>query len=191
MLIIKKSNFLKSRQKSVDLIRYGSIFIYPTDTLYGIGCDAHSPTLVNRIRQIKDSFGQPFSVIAPSKDWINDNLKCGKSSETWLKKLPGAYTLIMKLKNKRCVSQETLAGSDSLGVRIPDNWFSAIVAEAGIPIITTSVNVHGTKPVTCMKDIPESIKKLVDFAIDDGKIAGRPSTLVNLTKYPPEIIERK
>jgi len=191
MLMIPKSEFLQHRQKNIELIKYGAVFIYPTDTIYGIGCDARSPTSVNRIRQIKQSLDQPFSVIAPSKVWIKDSLECKKSCESWLDKLPGPYTLIMKLKNEYCVAKEVTAGKNSLGVRIPKNWFSDIVAEAGIPIVTTSVNVHGSKLMVSLLELPESIKKLVDFAIDDGIIAGKPSTIVNLTKSPPEIIERK
>ncbi|MBW2965363.1 threonylcarbamoyl-AMP synthase [Candidatus Woesearchaeota archaeon] len=191
MLVIKKKDFLKDRQKAAELITYSSVFVYPTDTIYGIGCDARSISLVRRIRDAKDSHGQPFSVIAPSKDWIKQNLKYKPEFDEWLDRLPGPYTLIMKIKNRECVSQETTAGKGTVGVRIPKNWFSDIVAEAGIPIITTSVNSHGQKPVTKIADIPESIKKHVDFAVDDGVIDGSPSTIVDLTKSPPEIIRRK
>jgi L-threonylcarbamoyladenylate synthase len=191
MLIIPKSDFLAHRQKSIDLITYGSVFIYPTDTIYGLGCDARSYALVRRVRQIKQSLDQPFSVIAPSKGWIKENLAYKKSFDNWLDRLPGPYTLIMKMKNEYCVAKEVTAGSNSLGVRIPKNWFSDIIAEANIPVVTTSVNVHGSKPMASLLELPESIKRLVDFAIDDGVIAGKPSTIVNLTKSPPEIIERK
>jgi L-threonylcarbamoyladenylate synthase len=142
------------------------------------------------IHEIKHSSGQPFSVIAPSKDWIKENLEYKEEFSEWLDKLPGPYTLIMKLKNKDCISEETTANRDTLGVRIPDNWFSDVVKEANIPIITTSVNVHGEKPITSVAEIPESIKSKIDFAIDDGVIKGNPSTIVNLTKSPPEIIKR-
>jgi L-threonylcarbamoyladenylate synthase len=190
MLIIPKSEFLKFKEKNIELIKFGAIFIYPTDTIYGIGCDARNPTAIRKIREIKKSTN-PFSAIVPSKDWIQENLVCRKSFDKWFDKLPGPYTLIMKLKNSRCVSRELLAGEKTLGVRIPNNWFSGFVSEAGLPVVTTSVNVHGGKPIYSVKDIPESIKKAVDFVIDDGIIKGKPSTIVNLTKNPPEIIERK
>ncbi len=191
MLVISKSDFLKCKKKNIELMKLGSVFIYPTDTLYGIGCDATDSVLVSRIRSIKNNLDQPFSVIAPSKEWILNNMKIKKGFDKWLDKLPGHYTLIMELKEKRCISPRVNVDSNSLGVRIPDNWFSAIVEEAGVPIVTTSVNLHGTKPVRSIADIPESIKKMVDFAIDDGVTGGSASTLVNLTKSPPEIIERK
>ena len=166
MLIIPKSDFLKFKEKNIELIKYGAIFIYPTDTIYGIGCDARNPTAIKKIREIKQST-QAFSAIIPSKDWIQNNLVCRKSFDKWFEKLPGPYTLIMKIRDARCVSRELLARQKTVGVRIPNNWFSGFVAEAGLPVVTTSVNVHGQKPITSVKDIPESIKNKVDFVIDD------------------------
>jgi L-threonylcarbamoyladenylate synthase len=188
MRVIKKQDFLKNRAIALKMI-VSSVFVYPTDTIYGIGCDARDPALVKRIRDIKQS-GSPFSVIAPSKDWIKENLRYKPEFDEYLDRLPGPYTLIMELKNKDCVSPETTAHNSTLGVRIPDNWFSAIVKEAGIPIVTTSVNRHGQDPVTDIDEIPEMIKKGVDFAVDDGVISGSPSTIVDLTKHPPGIIRR-
>jgi L-threonylcarbamoyladenylate synthase len=189
MIILSRSAFLQDRKKSIELMD-GSVFIYPTDTLYGIGCDATKPELVSRVRQAKKSKDQPFSVIAPSKAWMKKNLEYRKEFDKWLDRLPGAYTLIMKIKNNDCISPETNAGKDTLGVRIPDNWFTTLVKRAGFPVITTSVNVTGSEPVTSLDQIPESIKNLVDFAIDDGVIRGRPSTLVDLTRSPPKMIKR-
>ncbi|MFC1741299.1 L-threonylcarbamoyladenylate synthase [Nanoarchaeota archaeon] len=190
MQIITKSAFLEDEENSIERLR-NEVFIYPTDTLYGLGCNAEKPELVNRIREIKDAYDQPFSVIAPSKDWIKENLGYKEEFDRYLEKLPGPYTLIMDIRNKSCVSLETTASKESLGVRIPDNWFTEIVNKAGIPIITTSVNRHGEAPVTEIDNVPENIKSKTDFAIDDGKIEGSPSTLINLTRSPPEMIERK
>jgi L-threonylcarbamoyladenylate synthase len=165
----------------------GTVFIYPTDTIYGIGCDARYTDKVLRIRDIKQQLTQPFSVIAPSKKWITDNLEFEADPKPWLAKLPGPYTLIGRMKSK-CVSQEV--SKDTLGVRIPKNWFSKEVTRLGFPIVTTSVNVHGQKPINSIADLSELIKEKVDFIIEDGIISGDPSTIVNLTKNPPEIISR-
>ena len=189
MEIFTKHEFLQDKSNIARLAK--DIFIYPTDTIYGIGCDARNSSLVRQIREVKQSPDHPFSVIAPSKDWIKQNLEYKQEFNEWLDRLPGPYTLIMKMNDKDCVSEDATAFHDTLGVRIPDNWFSEIIAKAGIPVITTSVNVHGEPPLVSIKEIPESIKSLVDFAVDDGIIKGKPSTIVNLTKAPPEIIKRK
>lgn len=189
MEIFTKHEFLQDKNNMARLAK--DIFIYPTDTIYGIGCDAKNAALVRQIREVKQSPDQPFSVISPSKDWIKDNLEFKPEFDEWLDRLPGPYTLIMNLKNKDCVSEDATAFHDTLGVRIPDNWFTDIVKKAGVPIITTSVNIHGEPPLVSIKEIPENIKSLVDFAVDDGVIQGKPSTIVDLTKTPPEMIKRR
>ena len=62
----------------IKAIKSGAIFIYPTDTVYGIGCNAKLKESVARIRKIKKQFSRPFSVIAPSMDWIAKNLEIKK-----------------------------------------------------------------------------------------------------------------
>lgn len=74
------------------------IFIYPTDTIYGIGCDAENKTLVKKIREIKNRDNGSFSVIAPSINWILEN--CETDKKQIKKYLPGPYTLILKKKRR-------------------------------------------------------------------------------------------
>jgi L-threonylcarbamoyladenylate synthase len=148
----------------------GVVFIYPTDTIYGVGCDATNDNSVKRVREIKLRDEKPFSVIAPSKDWIKENCVVGPE----LDKLPGAYTLILKLKNKSCISKFVNNGLDTLGVRIPKHWISNLVSELGIPIVTTSANKSGEKFMTCLEDLDIG----VDFVIDEGKLNGKPSTII-------------
>ncbi|HII71693.1 TPA: Sua5/YciO/YrdC/YwlC family protein [Candidatus Woesearchaeota archaeon] len=185
MKVVTKKEFLKDKERYIGWIKEGAVFIYPTDTLYGIGCNAKKPGPVRAIREVKGRERGPFSVIAPSKEWIRENCRVvGR----WLDRLPGAYTLIMKMK-KRCVSTEVSRGS--LGVRMPKNWFAGVVEEAGVPIVTTSVNRHGERPLVSLKKVPQDIKSVVDFAVDDGLISGRPSTLVVLTGKKAKIIKRQ
>ncbi|UCG94990.1 MAG: Sua5/YciO/YrdC/YwlC family protein, partial [archaeon] len=87
-------------EKIEQLVLQGSVFIHPTDTIYGLGCDATRYNSVIRIRQIKQREQKPFSVIAPSKEWILENCVVGEADLT---RLPGPYTLILKLKQK-CVA---------------------------------------------------------------------------------------
>ena len=149
-----------------------SVFIYPTDTIYGIGCNALDSKLVKRIRRIKKRDKKPFSVIAPSKKWIIENWVVDKKL---LKKLPGKYTLIFKLK-KKAVVKEVNMGLDSLGVRIPKHWISNVVKKLGFPVVTTSVNITGKKPMTKL----EEFKKLkVDLILYEGVKKGKASTVID------------
>jgi len=83
MQVITKKEFLDNKEGHIKKIKAGSIFIYPTDTLYGIGCDAGNESIVKKIREVKQT-DQPFSVIAPSKDWIKQNLEYLPGFDQWL-----------------------------------------------------------------------------------------------------------
>jgi len=165
----------------IESIIDGAVFVYPTDTIYGIGCNALISKSVKRIRQLKGRAANPFSVIAPSIDWVKENCLITGEAEKWLDKLPGPYTLIFKLKNEKCVAKEANAGLKTLGVRIPNHWIAKIAGESEVPIITTSVNRSNEYYMTSLEDIDPAVKKGVDFLIYEGAKEGRPSQLVDLT----------
>ncbi len=170
-------------------IKKGAVFVYPTDTIYGLGCNAEDEKAVEEIRKLKNRYGLPFSVIAPSEEWILDNCEVSKANSSWLSKLPGSYTLILKLKNKKSVAKN-VSLSDTLGVRIPNHWISRIVNKLDIPIVTTSANKTGQNFMTSLEDCDANIKNSVDFIIYEGEKHGRPSTIVDLTKEKAEIKKR-
>ena len=160
----------------------GAVFIYPTDTIYGIGCNALDKKAVDKIRQLKERPTNPFSIIAPSKKWITENCIITKEAKEWLNKLPGPYTLILKLKNKNAIAKSVNQGEETIGIRIPNHWFSGVVQELGFPIVTTSANRSGRPFMTTLEDLDSTIKDGVDFIIDEGEKKGRPSKIVNLVE---------
>lgn len=176
------------KQAIIDAIINGSVFIHPTDTIYGIGCNAEASSAVKKVRKLKARATNPFSVIAPSLDWINENCIITKEAQEWLERLPGPYTLIFKLKNK-CVANEVNPGLKTLGVRIPNHWIRKIVAEAGIPVVTTSVNKANEDYMTSLDDLDPTIKSGIDFVLYEGKKEGKPSKIVDLTDEV-KVIER-
>ncbi len=172
-----------------EAIKRGAVFIHPTDTIYGLGCNALLNNSVKKIRQIKERYTRPFSVIAPSKKWIYDNCEINEEVEEWIDKLPGPYTLILKLKNKQCISSFVNTSMDTLGVRIPDHWFSKIVEEVGYPVVTTSANLVNQNFMTSLDDLDSKIQSRVDFIIYEGEKKGKPSRLIDLSREL-QIIER-
>lgn len=151
----------------------GKIFIYPTDTIYGLGCNALDEAAVNRIKNIKKrDADKPLSVIAPSKKWIRDNCILDFNLDKYL---PGPYTLILKKKDKNFLSY---LSSDTIGIRIPANEFTKKIQESGVPFITTSVNLSGEKLANSISEISDEILNKVDIVIDSGTLTGKPSTLV-------------
>ncbi|MFH1607812.1 MAG: L-threonylcarbamoyladenylate synthase [archaeon] len=151
-----------------------SIFIYPTDTIYGLGCNAENKQLVEKIREIKKRDNNPFSIIVPSINYI---LKNFETTEKEIKKfLPGPYTLILKKKDKNSLTH--LSDTDYIGIRIPSHPLTKFLQQTGKPIVTTSVNISGQKHASKIKEIDSAILNKVDLIIDGGTLHGKPSTLI-------------
>ena len=171
-------------------IEEGRVFIHPTDTIYGLGCDATHKDAVRRIRDIKERLESPFSVIAPSKGWILENCQVNEKAKEWVDKLPGPYTLIFNLKKKECIAPNVNFDLDTLGVRIPDHWFSESVSKFGKPVVTTSANKSGEDFMTSLENLDSEIKNQIEFIIYEKEKHGKPSTIVDLTNEEPIIIRR-
>jgi len=189
MRVLSKEEFEKEKDIiRTSLIENLPVFIYPTDTIYGIGCNALNKEAVEKIRAIKERKSNPFSVIVPSKEWIDENCIINENAKDWIKRLPGPYTLILKTK-KECVAKNVAPGLDTLGVRIPDNWFSNFVSEIDIPIVSTSVNKASEDFMTSLEDLDSEIKSMVDFIVYEGEKKGKPSRIIDLTDEE-KVIER-
>ena len=191
MDLLSKDEFLLQKDRRISQLENGKLFIYPTDTIYGIGCDATNATAVQKIRELKDRPTAPFSVIAPSKEWILENCTCPPLVEEWVSKLPGPYTLVLNPENPDCVSPAVFGDAETLGVRIPKHWIAKIVAELGKPIVTTSVNKVGKEFLTDLAKLSAEFRDSVAFCIDEGEKNGKPSTVINLTGGAVEVVHRK
>ena len=107
----------------------GKIFIYPTDTIYGLGCNAEDKKAVEKIKEIKGrDKDKPLSVIAPSIKWIDEHCNFDTILEKYL---PGPYTLILEKLNSKFLSQ--VAPGSTIGIRIPDNEFCFEIQKTGFP----------------------------------------------------------
>ncbi|MFW5990979.1 MAG: L-threonylcarbamoyladenylate synthase [Nanoarchaeota archaeon] len=169
----------------------GNLFIHPTDTIYGLGCNALDEKAVNELRITKRQLSRPFSVMVPNKDWIYENCIITPEIESWIEKLPGPYTLILNLKNKKAVANEANLGEKTIGVRLPDHWFIEFLKNAGVPIITTSANITGENFMTSVDELDSMISMKCDFMIDEGVKKGTPSTIVDLSSEKIEIQKRE
>lgn len=190
MEIVTKEEFLLEKRKYTKLMEEGAVFVHPTDTIYGIGCDATNDKAVQRIRSIKHRSEMPFSVIAPSKRWIFENCDVSQEGGKWLEKLPGPYTFIFRLKNKSAVAAAVNLSGDTLGVRMPKHWIADVVAELGFPVVSTSANVTGEPYMTSADDLDENIRQKVGFIIYEGEKQGKPSTIIKLVENEAEVVER-
>jgi L-threonylcarbamoyladenylate synthase len=168
----------------------GKLFIHPTDTIYGLGCNAMNEKAVQELRNTKRNTNRSFSIMVPSIEWIKNNCVITPEVIQWLEKLPGPYTIILSLKNKNAIARGVNLGSDTIGVRIPDHWFSDMIKEMDTPIITTSANITGSNFMTSVDDLDQMLAMKCAFMIDIGQLKGKPSTIVNLASDVLSIRER-
>ena len=185
MITIESNQIQSNLESLIARIRKGQTLVYPTDTVYGIGCDATNKTAVKQVRDAKQRPDKPMSVIAPSQEWITKHFDVDKAVQDALDDLPGPYTYILRAKQP-VVADNVAPGRDSLGVRRPDHWITNLVKDLGKPIVTTSANISGEPTENTVKDLPEALTEHVDVAIDEGRIEGSASTIIDYTGDEPE-----
>jgi tRNA threonylcarbamoyl adenosine modification protein (Sua5/YciO/YrdC/YwlC family) len=171
----------------------GGIIIYPTDTIYGLGCDIFHHKAIERICRIKNIDPQKAQLSFVCHD-LSDLSKYTKSISTPLYRmlknyLPGPYTFILPASKE--VPKILKSKKDTIGLRIPDNNItSAIMKELGRPILSTSLPGQLVEEYTDPEIIYENFKNLVDIVIDGGTGGMIPSTIVDCTQQPPKLIRQ-
>ncbi len=187
MEILTRAELEYRKQEFIDKIKEGALFIYPTDTIYGIGCNALKQRSVQKIRELKGRQTSPLSIWVPSIDWIKRYCVISDKTEAWLQKLPGPYTLLLSL-NKNHPLAKNVTADQTIGVRLPKHWFQAIVEECGFPLITTSANKMGEPFMTSVENLDHDLEQNVEFMIYEGEKDARPSKIVDVEKE--EVRER-
>ncbi len=154
---------------SCSILNKGGIIVYPTDTLYGLGCDATNEEAIKKINSIKRR-KTPISVIANSTSMVSNWIKNKKNKKQILQKVSTSNTVIIPIK-KNIVSKLILGENNSLGVRIPNHKFcTKLTNQYPNPITTTSVNRNGEEPFTNPKLIKKYFKNEIEIIIEDGII---------------------
>ncbi|MBW2985900.1 threonylcarbamoyl-AMP synthase [Candidatus Woesearchaeota archaeon] len=183
MTTVNKDEYYVNKSRILGQIKEGAVFIHPTDTIYGIGCDATNEAAVEKVRAAKQRKDLPFNVIAPSREWVRANCEVNEEAEEWLAKLPGPYTIILKLKEDSKVAKNVNpSGDGTIGIRRPDHWISEITNDLDKPIVTTSANITGKNFMTSMDNLDDDVKKKMNLIIYEGEKKGRPSTIVDLAR---------
>lgn len=194
LLRINPSNieWRKIRQIA-DILRDGGIIIYPTDTIYGLGCDINNHKAVEKICRLRnlDYKTANLSFICKDIGQISQYTKTidNPTFKALKRNLPGAFTFILPSNNE--VPKLFKNKKRTVGVRVPDHAVPlAIVEELGRPILTTSLRSDDEilEYFTDPQQIYEDFKDKVDVFIDSGYGSNMPSTVVNLTGDEPEII---
>ncbi|MCP3178103.1 MAG: L-threonylcarbamoyladenylate synthase [Desulfuromonadales bacterium] len=175
----------------VECLKQGGVIVYPTDTIYGIGCDIFNKKGVKKIYQIKQRDPRkPFSFICSDlSDVANYAQVSNFAFKTMKRNLPGPYTFVLEA--TRIVPDLLTTKQKTVGIRIPDNPIAqAIVKELGHPLVTTSVNISGEEPIHDPAEIEASLGKMVDMVVDGGVLLGDASTVISLIDDQVEILRQ-
>ena len=185
----------RKMKKVVDVLKEGGVVIYPTDTIYGIGCDIFNQKAVERVCQIKGVKADKtqLSFICQDISHISEYVKRLDNSvfKVMKKALPGPFTFI--LESSSLVPKIINGKKKTVGIRVPDhNIPHQLVKELGNPIITTSIHdddeivEYSTDPTL----IYEKFMNLVDIVIDGGYGNNIPSTVIDCTGGGMEVVRQ-
>ncbi len=179
----------------VTCLRKGGVIIYPTDTVYAIGCDVHNHKATERIKDMKETKKKKmdFSFICSDLSQLS---KYAVQVDTptyklMRKALPGPFTFILKASKEVPKLLETK--KNTIGIRVPDNTIvQAIINKLGNPLLSTSL--HDDNEIADYMTDPEEIevkfRKLVDMVVDGGAGHNVPSTVIDCTGDSPELVRQ-
>ncbi len=175
--------------KAVDTLKRGGIIIYPTDTVYGIGCDIFNKLALDRVRTIKNNPDiKLLSFICPSFRNISSYAKVSDYAYRTMKYLlPGPYTFILPAAKQ--VPKKLWTKRNTVGIRIPDHKVTLkIVEELGNPIVSTSVTDKRGNVLIDPIEIRSIFNNQVDLMLASGNLSGKPSSVIDLSNDEPEVI---
>jgi L-threonylcarbamoyladenylate synthase len=164
-------------EKAVKLLNADGIVVYPTETVYGLGGDAFSDDAIVKVYESKNRLiSKPMSIAVSDFEMLCAVGRIGACEEEFINRfLPGPVTIVVRARST--VPRILTGGTGMIGIRYPDHPLALqLIAGFDSPITATSANQSGAKdPVT-----PDECHVLYDLLIDGGKLAGTPSTVVDL-----------
>lgn len=170
-------------EKAIAVLKKGGIVIFPTDTVYGVGCRLDDKRAVDRIYQIKNTpKTQPFPFLVSTADQLRQYAQVNKQAENLIKKYwPGALTIVLQSKK----------GKEKLGFRMPDSsLIKSLIDGVGEPIVGTSANFHRSNAPKSYEELDADFIKLADFVLKGECQLGMESTVVDATGNVPKILRQ-
>lgn len=171
-------------KKAVEVLRAGGIILYPTDTIWGLGCDASNESAVKRIYEIKQREETKSMLVL-----IDSTAKL----QAYVKEIPEIAWDLIELTTKpltiiypeaKNLAKNLVAEDGTIGIRVTNEWFSKKLCEMfRAPIVSTSANISGEKPPTSFGEISQEIINAVDYVVEyrqDDVMPTQPSSIVKL-----------
>lgn len=175
--------------KAVEVLKRGGVIIYPTDTVYGIGCDIFNKDALERVYSIKnESDTKLFSFICPNLKDISKYAKVSDYAYRMMKRaIPGPYTFVLPA--AKDVPKKLWTKRKTVGIRVPDHEIAIKLAEEmGNPIISTSVTNRKGETLFDPSEIRAIFNNQVDLMLSVGALNGAESSVVDLSEEEAEIL---
>jgi len=181
---------VSSLHEIVEAVRAGEPVVLPFDTVYGVAADPHREEAARRLYALKGrDAAQPSAVVARDLHHLLECVPELAASESVLRRLlPGPYTLVVPNPAQR-FAWLTGTNPDALGVRVPrlTGTTAQVLAEVGALAATSANHPGGADPAT-LDDVPDDIRAEAGATLDGGRLAGVPSTVVDLTGPEPRVL---
>lgn len=182
-------------KKSIEVLRKGGTILYPTDTIWGIGCDATNPEAVKKIFEIKKREESRSMIILVCNENMLMKFIRNIPEVAWELIEASDKPLTIIYDNAYGIAGNALASDGSIAVRIcKDEFCNKLIYKFGKPIISTSANISGEKAPENFHGVSENIKSGVDYIVDyrqDEFISAKPSSIVKLSNSGEIMIIRK
>lgn len=171
-------------------IKEGAIIVYPTETLYGLGCDAYNENAYLKIVNLKRRIESKSMLILINSVQMGLSLTLDEkglltkvSDKFW----PGPLTVVVKAKDN--IPKWLTDENNKLAFRISDNSFAnCLIDKLKSPLISTSANISGTMPCSTVSEAYSTFSENVDIYINAGVVSGSPSTIIDISELPAKII---
>jgi tRNA threonylcarbamoyl adenosine modification protein (Sua5/YciO/YrdC/YwlC family) len=182
---------LKGRhlRRAVEVLRGGGVIIYPTDTIYGLGCDITNKEAIERVRRIKGrNHRKPMSFVCADLANVSRYARVSTFAYRILKRsLPGPYTFVLPATRETPRILQTK--QKTVGLRVPDHPVPlALITELGNPIISTSANLSDQEALTDPHGLQEVLGGQVDLILECGQLPVMPSSVISLVGDRVEIL---
>jgi tRNA threonylcarbamoyl adenosine modification protein (Sua5/YciO/YrdC/YwlC family) len=191
LAINSKNPQLRLVRKVIEVLEKGGVIGYPTDTVYGVGCDLFNQEAIRKIHRLKKMEGKkPLSFICSDLKDISRYAHVSNYAYKMMKRLlPGPYTFVLTA--TKLVPKIAMTKQNTVGIRIPDNNIClSLVRELGHPIISTSVYKPDEGLYNDPAEIEERFTKQLDLVIDGGVIVAEHSSIIDLTDEFPKVIRK-
>jgi len=170
-------------KKAAEILKNGGVVIFPTDTVYGIGCLYDDNDALERIYKIKNRpKGQPFPYLVSKTSQVEKlAIVTPLSRKLMDQHWPGGLTIVLNSK----------IASERIGFRMPNSsLINLLISSVGKPIIGTSANFHTQPSVATSRQLDPKLRQLVDFVVEGKSKMGIESTVIDTTVSPPKILRQ-